>query len=267
RRHLMNNLLENVKNNIDNCSELRLFEVGKKFLAGKPGARATANSSELLPRQDTWLHAIFASKPQRGLFGKNYINAFWEARRAAEVVFAYLSREFKLVKIDGLKPWQHPARSGQIMVGDNYVGAVFEFHPTVVENFGLECAVAMMSLNLDELSGLPEAEKKYKTLSEFPAMERDLAILVKKSVTHEDILSALSGVSPLLQSVELFDVYEGEISNSPLGRGSGGLDGRKSMAYHFTYQSSERTLVAEEVDKAHASIIKILKEKFGAEVR
>ena len=183
RRHLMNNLLENVKNNIDNYPELRLFEVGKKFLAGKPGARATANSSELLPRQDTWLHAVFASKKNK--------NSFWEARRVAEAVFYELGRELKLVKIDNLKPWQHPTRSGQVVVGENYVGAVFEFHPTVVANFGLECAVAMMSLNLDELAGLPEVEKKYKTLSEFPAVERDLAISVKKDIAHADILAAL----------------------------------------------------------------------------
>jgi len=249
RRHLMNNLLENVKKNIDDYPELRLLEVGKKFLAGKPGVRATANSSELLPRQDTWLHAVFASKKNK--------NTFWEARRAAEAVFQELGREFKLEKIKDLRPWQHPARSGQVIVGDSYMGAVFEFHPTVVINFGLECSVAMMSLNLDELAGFPETEKKYKTLSEFPTMERDLAILVKKTVAHEDILSALSAVSPLLQSVELFDVYEGKGVSAE----------HKSMAYHFTYQSSERTLVADEVEKAHTSVIKILKEKFGAEVR
>ena len=249
RRHLMNNLLENVKNNIDNYSELRLFEVGKKFLSEKPGARATANSSELLPRQDTWLHAVFASKKIK--------NPFWEARLAAEAVFYELGRELKLVKIDNLKPWQHPTRSGQVIVSESYMGAVFEFHPTVVANFGLECAVAMMSLNLDELAGLPEAEKKYAPLLEFPAVERDLAVLVKKSAKHEEILSAVRCASPLLRLVELFDVYEG---------GNIGAD-EKSMAYHFVYQSAERTLVAEEVDKAHEKIIKILQEKFGASVR
>ncbi|MEK7131151.1 MAG: hypothetical protein AAB797_00240, partial [Patescibacteria group bacterium] len=260
RRHLLNNLLENVKKNIDDYPELRLFETGKKFLPEKPGARAVANSSELLPRQHTWLYAVFA--------GKKIKNPFWETRRAAEAIFHELGRELKLEKVKELRPWQHPARSGQVMVGENYVGAVFEFHPTVIANFGLECPVAMMSLNLDELVGLPEAEKKYKTLSEFPPMERDLAILVKKSVAHADILVALLDVNPLLQSVELFDVYEGEVGNSPLGRGRGGLeDGKKSMAYHFVYQSAERTLVAEEVDTAHENIIKILQEKFGAEVR
>lgn len=249
RRHLMNNLLENVKKNIDDYPELRLLEVGKKFLAEKPGARAAENSNELLPRQDTWLHAVFASKKNK--------NAFWEARRAAEAVFHELGREFKLEKNENLRPWQHPSRSGRVVVENSYFGGVFEFHPMVVENFGLECSVGMMSLNLDELAVLPEAAKKYSTIPEFPAAERDLAISVKKDVAHADILAALLGADPLLQSVELFDVYEGE---------SVGAD-YKSMAYHFIYQSSQRTLVTEEVDKAHEVLIKILKEKFNASVR
>ena len=76
-------------------------------------------------------------------------------------------------------------------------------------------------------------------------------------MAHEDILAALAGASHLLKSMELFDVYGGEKIGAEY----------KSMAYHFVYQSSERTLVAEEVDKAHESLIKILKEKFKAEVR
>ncbi len=249
RRHPMSNLLENLKKNIDDYPELRLFESGKKFLMNKPGVRATANSSELLPRQNTWLVVVFANKKNK--------NPFWEARRAVELIFADLSREFKLEKISDLKPWQHPARSGQVMVDGNYVGAVFELHPMIAENFGLECAVAVASLNLDELAGLPETEKKYTSLSEFPAVSRDLAISVKKDVVHADILAALSGAEPLLRAVDLFDVYEGE-----------GVDSaHKSMAYHLTYQNSQRTLVTEEVDKAHEALVKILKEKFGAVVR
>ncbi len=249
RRHLLNNLLENVKKNIDDYPELRLFEVGKKFLVEKPGARAAANSSELLPRQDTWLVAIFTGKKNK--------NAFWEARRAAETVFVELNKELKLTPPKKLLPWLHPSRSGEMVLGDRYVGSVFELHPTAAENFGLECSVAVMALNLDELANLPEVTKKYSSIVEFPAVERDLAISVKKDVAHADVMAALLGATPLLQSVDLFDVYEGE---------GVGAD-YKSMAYHFVYQNQERTLVAEEVDKAHEGLVKILKEKFNASVR
>ena len=249
RRHLLNNLLENVKNNIDNYPELRLFEVGKKFLPEKPGARAAANSNELLPRQDTWLVAVFASKKNK--------DVFLEARRAAEVIFAELNKELKLTSPKKLLPWLHPSRSGQIFSGDQYIGSVFQLHPMTVENFGLECLVSVMAINLDELAGLTKTDKKYSTIAEFPAIERDLAIEVKKTITHADILAALTGANPLLRSVELFDVYQGQ---------GVGAD-YKSMAYHFVYQDPKRTLVTEEVDKAHEEMIKILKEKFGASVR
>ena len=121
----------------------------------------------------------------------------------------------------------------------------------------MEGRVGVVKINLSALADLPEADKKYSTIVEFPAVERDLAISVKKDVAHADILAALLGVNPLLQSVELFDVYEGE------GIGAN----YKSMAYHFVYQNRERTLVTEEVDKVHEALVKILKEKFGAEVR
>ena len=184
-------------------------------------------------------------------------NAFLEARRAAETVLAELNRELELTPPKKLLPWMHPSRSGEMTFGDRYAGSVFELHPAVVENFGLECAVAVMALNLDELASLPEAAKKYAPVPEFPAVERDLAISVKKSAAHADILAALLGANPLLKSVQLFDVYEGE---------GVGADS-KSMAYHFVYQGPERTLVTEEVDKAHEGLVNILKEKFGAEVR
>ena len=84
-----------------------------------------------------------------------------------------------------------------------------------------------------------------------------MALLVKKDVTYEQIMSAVSGIESILASVELFDVYEGE----SLG------NGYKSMAFHFTYRNPERTLTAEEVDVAHKKIIELLKNKFQASVR
>lgn len=259
RRHLLSNLLENVKKNIDDYSELRLFEAGKKFLPEKPGARAKANSDELLPRQDTWLAAVFAGKSQNsGAHAeKKFVDAFLEARRAAEAIFAELGKKLELTAPKKLLPWLHPSRSGEIVFGDRYIGSVFELHPMAARNFGLECAVAVAAVNLDELVALPEEVKKYAAIPAFPAVERDLAILVKKTVSHADISATLFAAHPLLKSAVLFDVYEGKNIGADY----------KSMAYHFVYQSPERTLVTEEADNAHESLVKILKEKFGAEVR
>jgi phenylalanyl-tRNA synthetase beta chain len=152
---------------------------------------------------------------------------------------------------------RHPSRAASLMVEEKIVGSVFELHPSVAKNFGLDGRVGVVKINLSMLADLPESEKKYTSLPDFPSAERDLAIIVKKNIAHQDIMSVLLGSDPLLQSAELFDVYEGANLGAEY----------KSMAYRFVYRNNERTLVTEEVDKAHAAIIKILKEKFNAEVR
>ena len=259
RRNLLPNLLENIKNNIENYPEVRIFEVGKVFSTKESGYRAESKGDNLLPKQDTWMAAAYV--------GKKDTTPFWQSRHALESIFSELKMDFKILPHDIVQPWEHPARLALISCNDKTLGVLCEINPLVLQNLGIEQRVSVLQLNLSALAELPEASRKYSPLVEFPAVERDLAISVKKGIAHADILAALLGTDPLLQSVELFDVYEGEIGNSPLGRGRGGLDGRKSMAYHFVYQDSKRTLVTEEVDKAHEKLIKILKEKFGAEVR
>jgi phenylalanyl-tRNA synthetase beta chain len=152
---------------------------------------------------------------------------------------------------------RHPARSASVLLGDQEIGHLYELHPQVAKNFGLENRIGIVKLNISRLANLPVAEKRYAPINPFPIAERDIALLVKKNVAHQDIIRALESVSPLLHTVKLFDVYQGAHIAADY----------KSMAYHFVYQSSERTLVTEEVDAAHEKILSILKEKFGAEIR
>ena len=249
RRCLLLNLLENLENNQAGKDKIKFFEIGKVFRGEYSGMRAESKKDDLLPGQDTWLTAVYLEK-------KNDV-PFWEIRRVVEALSNTVVPGLAISKIGAGGIARHPSRSAGLVVGDREVGSVYELHPQATENFGLEGRVGVVKINLSALADLPEADKKYSTIVEFPAVERDLAISVKKDVAHADILAALLGVNPLLQSVELFDVYEGE------GIGAN----YKSMAYHFVYQNRERTLVTEEVDKVHEALVKILKEKFGAEVR
>lgn len=248
RRCLLLNLLENIESNQAGKQSLQLFEVGKVYRSEEPGMRVEPNDGALLPGQDTWLTTVSLEKKGSA--------SFWNAREVVEALAQSVLPGVSLVKSEaGIA--RHPSRSANILLGGQVVGSVYELHPMIASNFGLEGRVGVVKLNLSAVVGTSVVEKRYIPVPMFPSSERDLAIVVKKNIAHQDILAAVVAADPLLQSVELFDVYEG---------GNVGAE-NKSMAYRFVYRNNERTLVAEEVDKAHQTIINLLKQKFNAEIR
>lgn len=247
RRCLLLNLLENLESNQAGKQSLQLFEVGKVYRSEEPGMRVEPSGGALLPGQDTWLTAVSLEK--KG-------DAFWNVRKVVEALAQSVLSGVSLVKSDtGIA--QHPSRSANVLLSGQVIGSVYELHPMIASNFGLEGKVGVVKLNLSAIVGMSVAEKRYVPVPLFPSSERDVAIIVKKNIAHQDILAAVTAADPLLQSVELFDVYEGATVGAE----------NKSMAYRFVYRNNDRTLVAEEVDKAHQIIINLLKEKFNAEIR
>jgi len=109
-----------------------------------------------------------------------------------------------------------------------------------------------------------EAQKSAKTFREierFPAITRDIAMIVPEKLTHAEILRTIEEPrEPLLKSVELFDLFEGQRGLAP------GVSG-KSLAYRLTYRDKNRTLTNEEVTVAHAKIRERLKREFGVTLR
>ena len=116
--------------------------------------------------------------------------------------------------------------------------------------FGLE-------LRLPDEPGAPVAPR-YRTIPPFPAVERDLALVVPDAVLAADVEAAIRAQGgSLLQGVGLFDLY----------RGKGVPEGHRSLAYRLRFLSAERTLTDEEVDRALSAIVRHLKEAMGVERR
>ncbi|TAN33580.1 phenylalanine--tRNA ligase subunit beta [Patescibacteria group bacterium] len=250
RRNLLPNLLDNLAANLERYSSVKIFETGQVFMSEESGPRAAKNSSQLLPHQDTWLTAVCVDKKTNA--------GYWEARRALEVVFASLGRQFELAKIDKVLPWEHPTRLSLFSHGGAMVGVVCELNPSVGANYGLDKRVGVLRINLTKLSEkIFRSKSAYAPVPVYPESERDIAFTVKKETAHGEILDALKGADVLLKKVELFDVYEG----NELAADS------KSMAYHLTYGDAEKTLTSAEVDAACEKARKILEEKFGAKMR
>ncbi len=252
RRNLLPNLLENVKNNIENYSEVKIFEIGKVFSTKQSGLRLDSNGDSLLPKQDTWVAAVYA--------GKKEATPFWQARRALENIFAALKTDFEIVPADMVQPWEHPARLALVRAHGEVLGVVCEISPLIAQNLGIEQRVGVLQLNLSilvEMLSRQGDKTNYHTASVYPAVTRDLGFLVKKEFTHADILKALKKTNALLKNIELFDVYEG----NKIG------EGYKSMAYRLTYAHSDRTLTTEEIENAVKKAQEELKKEFNAEVR
>jgi len=118
--------------------------------------------------------------------------------------------------------------------------------------------VFVAELHADLLLVPDELRKKFREIEKFPAVTRDIAMIVPEEISHEKIWRAIHQPhETLLESVELFDVFSG----GELGAA------RKSLAYRLTYRDRSRTLTNEEVNAAHAKIRERLRRDLGAELR
>jgi phenylalanyl-tRNA synthetase beta chain len=138
------------------------------------------------------------------------------------------------------------------------LGETGQLSPALAKTYDLRDAVFLAELNLDQLLARRNPAKSFKPLPQFPAIRRDVAMLVPEATTHESVLQTVRKTKPAnLETVELFDIFRGK--NVP--------EGQKSLAYAFTYRSQEKTLTDAEVNAGHLKIVEALKQNLGATVR
>jgi phenylalanyl-tRNA synthetase beta chain len=138
------------------------------------------------------------------------------------------------------------------------LGELGQLLPTLAKKYDLRDAVFLAEFNLDLLLSKRNPTKLFKALPQFPSSRRDMAMLVPETVTHEAVLQTVKQVKAAnLENVELFDVF----------RGKGVSEGRKSLAYAFTYRAADKTLTDAEVNSAHAKILENLQTQLKAELR
>ncbi len=148
--------------------------------------------------------------------------------------------------------------SAAIQLGKQTLGEMGQLLPPLAKHYDLRDAVLLAELNLDLLLARRNTDRQFKPLPAFPAVRRDIAMILPEATTHEAVLSAVKQARPQnLESVELFDVFRGR--NVPAGQ--------KSMAYAFTYRHPERTLTDAEVNAAQESLVAQLRQRLGAVIR
>ncbi len=242
RPNLLFGLLKNVKDNLRFQKEVKIFETGKVFL--KEGKNKIKELSKVAG-------AISYKKNQNELFFeiKGIVEEFLFSLGISDVWFDDAEVEFSEEK----REFWHSFRVAQVMSGDEKIGILGEVSSLLLEKIDISSKVACFELDFEKIVNMAEEEFEYKPTSKFPAVVRDISLLVKKETKVAQVQSVIENAGGEdLVDVDIFDIYENENSQDELS---------KSFAFHLVFQSNFKTLSDEEVNKKVQNIINALSEK------
>lgn len=242
RTTTLNGMLSSLATNYNRRNDSAgLFEIAKVYL---PKAVPVVE----LPDEITTLTI--------GMYGKV---DFYDIKGIVERLFEVLGLS-KKVEYTAQKniTWMHTGRTASISVDGKQFGYVGELHPQVAENYGIGAKVYLAVIDMPALVEYAELVKEYQPLPKFPAVTRDIAMIVKESVTVKEIEKVIQqNAGQYLESVTLFDVYQGK----QIG------EGLKSVAYSITFRAADKTLVDQDVTEAMKEIVNHLASELEAQLR
>ena len=254
RQSIIPGLLRSVAHNqARGVKNIQLYEQGMVFYA---------HEGKKQPKERRKLAGVMA-----GAFGDAAWNQqpaafdFFDGKGAVENLMRELAIpkvRYKALAADGA-PHLQPGRAAQVLSGGTVLGWVGELHPLACAAYDAQAPVVAFELDVDALAKAARPARDYVDVPTFPAVSIDQAFVVDEGVTHERLEQCMTSAGgKLLSDVRLFDVYR---DDKRIGAG------KKSMAYALTYRAADRTLTSEEVDKAHAKLVKKVCAATGAEVR
>ena len=253
RHSLLASVIQIAASNSRYQDRIALFEIGPVFLE---------DEEELLPQELTRLSIILTGRrePASWLNGTPEMMDFFDLKGVLEALFRELHLDARYEAAE--HPSYRPGRAARLLLDDTQIGLMGELHPLVVEQFDLrvdkEQPVLAADIDLDALISRIPALYAYEPVSPYPAVHEDLAVVVDKGVTAVTVAAAIRQAGGyLLKDVTLFDVYEGE----QIG------PGKKSLAYHLTFQAPDKTLTDKVVSRQRKKIITQLAKRLNARIR
>jgi len=183
---------------------------------------------------------------------------FYALKSSVEELFDILGITDYKFRPETENPTFHGGRCASVYIGGKKAGHIGQAHPMVVKNYGMDCACYLAEISFDAIFENASAVKTYKKLPKYPAVSRDIAMLVDDEVLAGDIYDIIAKAGgKLLTDITLFDVYKG--TQIP--------EGKKSMAYSVTLRAEDRTLTEEEINKVMGKILRSLEANAGAKLR
>jgi phenylalanyl-tRNA synthetase beta chain len=252
--HLRSTLLPSLlrvarENRSRQVERVAVFELARVFRRAK---------AEELPEESEALALLLLEGEPRGPWQPAArVPLFFELKGMLERCLARLQRPGTIRPAPRVA-YLHPGSTGEIAVGDVTLGAVGGLHPDVAAAFGIDAPCVVAELDLDRLGRLPERAARYREVSAYPSIRRDLAWLVDRERPAGEVLEAIRRqAGEELVAVELFDRYEG----------AGVPEGRVSLAFRLVFQRGDRTLTDAEVSRRVERVVRWLAQRFGATLR
>ena len=230
-------------NSARNLKDVSIFEIGKGFY--KKGEEYGENLK---------LCVLMTGEYYLGI--KNNMNVdFYVIKGIAEEILDYLGyrNRYSFVIKEELPEEFHPGQTAIISVNNDEIGIIGRVHPKISKE-----NVYVMEINLDKLSCKKVGTMKYKEISKYPNVKKDLAIVIDKNISAVQIEKVIKQAGgSLLTNIKLFDVYEGNNIEK----------GKISIAYSLTFENMDKTLTDEEINKVIEKIVKALEKQLKATLR
>jgi len=216
---------------------VRLFEVNRVFLR-RPGGQA-------LPEERTCV-AVVANED------------FAETKGTVETLLERLGVTTNLSFEEVDHSFLNPGLAGHWRIGTSVLGYLGELSEEAAERFHLHAAPMVAELDMEVLSAAAHLEGRFRPLPRFPAVERDLAVVVDERVTWREIEETVRGAgAEHLEAVSFGEVYRGKQIEA----------GKKSVFFRLSYRAPDRTLTSEEVNASQERVVAALAEALGARLR
>ncbi|WP_020208982.1 phenylalanine--tRNA ligase subunit beta [Gilvimarinus chinensis] len=247
RTSLMPGLVSVLRYNLNRQQQrLRLFESGQKFVPGPSGVAQTPTLAGLI---------------YGPLAGENWADDsrkvdFYDLKGDVESLLGVTGQASELQFQAGSHPALHPGQTATVSLAGKTIGVVGAIHPVLQGELDLPDGVFVFELELDAL--LDARIPAFTPLSKFPAVRRDLALLVDKDLPAESLLASIkNNAGEHLTDLKVFDLYMGK-----------GIDPhRKSLALGLTFQHPSRTLNDDEINGFIKSVVDDVTQNFGATLR
>jgi phenylalanyl-tRNA synthetase beta chain len=263
RPSLLPGLIHSLRHNVSRKNDdVALFEIGRVFSLGGDAALRRQDTAARFPYQEERRVAIAVT-------GQRAPN-FWsggdrDAKYDLSDLKGFVEDMVEHFGLRGVTFTRRAESTGMFLEsaamalgGKLPLGELGQLLPTLARKYDLCDAVFLAELNLDQLLAQRNSVKSFKPLPQFPAIRRDVAMLVPEDTTHEAVLKVVKQTKPAnLEGAELFDVFRGK--HVP--------EGQKSLAYAFTYRAPDKTLTDAEANAAHAKIVEAFKAQLQATVR
>ncbi len=238
RKSMLPSMMNVLANNVNMKNEsVMLFEMGKVYLP-EDGKELPVEKEVLCIGLD-------------GSFD------FFELKGIVEEILAYICGK-ELVYIAETPQYMHPGRSAAVYTGKSLVAIIGQMHPNVSEAYGIDGEAYCAELYIKDIYENMKGHIQFEALPKYPAVERDMAVVVDSGTTAAELESCIKKAGgKLLKSTVLFDVYEGKQIEQ----------GKKSMAFSLVFRADDRTLKDEDVNTVIGKITRALENEYAAQLR